>query len=75
MVETRGRWWNGRYGRLARRDVWLKSDGAAWRVEARDGDGDARVWGRNYPDETAARAMVAELLARGSDEWRDLSAS
>jgi hypothetical protein len=70
-----GRWWNGRYGRLARRDVWLKSDRTTWRVEARDGDGDSRVCGRDYPDEAAARAMVAEVLARGSDEWRDPSPS
>jgi hypothetical protein len=44
---------------MARRDVWLKTDGTVWRVEARDGDGDSRVWGMNYPDETAARAVVA----------------
>jgi hypothetical protein len=45
------------------------------RVEARDGDGDSRVWGRNYSDEASARAMLAELLGRGSDDWRDLSPS
>jgi hypothetical protein len=73
VVEVVERWWNGRYGRLARRDLWLKRDAEAWRVEARAGDSDSPTWGRDYPDETTARAMLDQLLARGSDTWRDLS--
>lgn len=72
-VETVGRWWNGRWGTMARRDVWLKRDRDQWWVEARKGDGDAQVWRRQYADEASARQLVEELLARGADEWKDLS--
>jgi hypothetical protein len=34
-----GRWWNGRWGRLARRDVWLRRR-TVWEVEARQGEND-----------------------------------
>jgi hypothetical protein len=58
---------------LVRRDVWLKVDGPVWRVQARKGDGDARLWSRDYRDEAEAGAVVAGLLKRGSPTWRDLS--
>jgi len=66
------RYWNGQFGRLARRDIWLKTDGVSWRVEARRGDGDASVWGRDYLTEAAARADMAALMERTHDTWRDL---
>lgn len=70
-----GRWWNGSYGRLTRRDVWLKVDGPVWRVQARKGDADANLWSRDYLDEAAAREMVTTLLERGGgpNGWRDLT--
>jgi hypothetical protein len=73
-VELRGRWWNGRYGRLARRDIWLYTDGTTWRVEARNGDGDSAKWHHDYVDGTEARAVVAAMIDRtgGPTEWRDL---
>lgn len=68
------RWWNGRFGRMARRDVWLKR---TWRVEWRQGDGDSPVTGKDFDDEQAARAWLRTVLARGkvheSDQWRDLT--
>jgi hypothetical protein len=68
------RWWNNQWGRLARLDLWLKSDGQHWRVEARRGDGDARVWGKDFGrDEAGARALVAQMKARGADNWISLS--
>jgi hypothetical protein len=76
-VELRGRWWNGRFGRLARRDIWLRSDGTTWRVEARAGDGDSRKWEHDYVDEHEARAVIAEMMDRtgGPAGWRDLPVS
>jgi hypothetical protein len=73
-VELRGRWWNGRWGRLARRDIWLKLD-VTWRVEARKGDGDAGVWSRDYSSEEDARAAIAAMMKRtgGPEEWQDLT--
>jgi hypothetical protein len=37
-VQLVQRWWNGRFGRLARRDIWLEQD-TTWQVRSRKGDG------------------------------------
>ena len=70
-----GRWWNGSFGRLTRRDIWLRTDGRTWRVEARGGDGDSPVWRRDHPDEASARAEIAAMMSRtgGPEAWRDLT--
>jgi hypothetical protein len=68
-----GTWWNGQYGRLVRRDIWRYTDGQTWRVEARQGDGDATVWHRDYGDEASARDLISNLLLTTGDTWRDLS--
>jgi hypothetical protein len=72
-VETLAHWWNKRWGRIARRDIWLRRE-TIWRVEARQGDGDARVWSRVYPTEREARLAVRAMMDRtgGPDQWRDM---
>ena len=79
MGELRGRWWNGKYGRIARVDIWLYVDGSVWRVRGRlRGDGGPEV---NYEywdpgGESRARLMVSRLIERspgGGDGWRDLT--
>jgi hypothetical protein len=74
IMELEGRWWNGQLGRNARRDIWLKR-GQVWRVEAREGDGHAHVWGHDYPTEDEARAAVDAMIERtgGSDEWQEFA--
>jgi hypothetical protein len=74
VVVLVGRWWNGRWGRLARRDIWLKHD-RTWRVEARQGDGDSRLWSRDYPTEAEARNAIAAMIDRtgGQGQWRELT--
>ncbi len=67
------RWWNGSWGRLTRRDIWLRTDDHRWRVEVRQGDADARLWYRWYTDEADARRFVTELKDRGALEWTDLT--
>lgn len=67
-------WWNGKWGRLARRDVWLRRDGTSWRIEAQQGGRDGRrLWWRAYPDEAAARTELAAIMARASDKWTDMA--
>lgn len=72
------RYWNGRYGRLARRDIWLWADEprGTWTVEICNGGVDTGLraeW--TYPDEPAARAQVARCLDTGGDGWRELPVS
>lgn len=69
-----GRWWNGKYGRLVRRDIWLSRE-TVWQVRARDGDAETgRELQWQFTSEEQARAMVERLKrADRPDEWRDLT--
>lgn len=73
-MELVGRWWNGIWGQLARRDIWLYRQ-AAWHVHAREGDSETgRELRWQFQSEAEARAMVDRLMrARGPGEWRDLT--
>ena len=70
-MERRGHWWNGSWGRLARRDVLLYEDAGHWTVEAREGGAEGRTVWREYDDEQSARDRVAALVSVG-EGWREL---
>ncbi|MEU1751980.1 hypothetical protein ABZ436_04875 [Micromonospora matsumotoense] len=73
MREQVSRWWNGSWGRLTRRDVWLSRE-VRWHVVARAGDvetGRALRW--EFATEDEARAMVQRLVRAGGDQWREQS--
>jgi hypothetical protein len=65
-------WWNGRWGRIARRDVYLRTVDHQCAVDAREGgaDGVTRTW--HPPTEEDALLLVDDLI---SDEqgWRELT--
>jgi hypothetical protein len=67
------RWWNGIWGRLARRDIWLIRQ-TRWLVRARQGDAESgRVLWWHYDTRQQAQAMVDRLIqADGSGSWREL---
>jgi hypothetical protein len=70
MAELIERWWNGHYGRLARRDVWCyKEVATTCRVECRTRK--TKTW--NLADEDDAHALVQRLLETAGDGWIDLS--
>jgi hypothetical protein len=73
-VDLVGRWWNGQLSRATRRDIWLKHE-RVWRVEARQGDGHARVWTHDYASEREARSAIGAMIERtgGRSEWRKLA--
>jgi hypothetical protein len=75
MGERRHHWWNGKWGRAARRDITIYEGATSWAVEALDGgiDGDSRWW--DVPDEDTAMLIAYYLMAADSDEWRDMSLS
>jgi hypothetical protein len=66
------RWWNGRFGRLARRDIWLEHD-EVWQVRARHGDGDSKVKTWTFPSRDQAEAMLHRLKDTGGDGWTDIT--
>jgi hypothetical protein len=41
-MERRKHWWNARWGRLARRDLYLREDAGIWLVEDRVGGPDGK---------------------------------
>jgi hypothetical protein len=70
------RWWNGRYGRLVRRDVmvWTTEDRTRWMVEARRGGAEGRSQFKEVS--TGHEALdVAESWRNASQrgEWKDIS--
>ena len=69
-----GRWWNGRWGRRTRRDVWLTRE-VRWHVRAREGTADSgRELKWDFADEAAARHMVERLIRSDpAVRWRDIT--
>ena len=76
MEQRRRHWWNGKWGRLARRDVLLYEDDETgrWSVEARDGgvEGKSRWW--DLAREPDATRLVDDLMADPypGEAWREL---
>lgn len=71
-VQTVERWWNGTWGRLARVDVWLRTDGQRWDVWVREGGAEGKNSHREYDEESDARAALAALMDPRF-RWRRLS--
>jgi hypothetical protein len=71
-------WWNRKWGRLSRLDVFLHRrpgpDGERWIVEAVEGgaEGRRRTW--EPPDEKLALELVADLTGDADQNWVELSA-
>jgi len=65
-------WWNGSWGRLVRRDVWLLRGDVGWHVRVRAGGAEGRELTMDYDDETRARAQLRRLLSEQPEHWRRL---
>jgi hypothetical protein len=66
-------WWNGQWGRMARRDVWVELLDEGYQVRIRGGDWrdeDGKSW--TAPDRLVAWRWVQELLKDGSS-WTRVS--
>ncbi|BCJ59133.1 hypothetical protein Jiend_25550 [Micromonospora endophytica] len=61
-MEQRKHWWNGKWGRLARRDVFLRVDADRWYVEQRAGgaEGASRFYEHDTLDD--AEETIRALL-------------
>lgn len=72
MEEVVRRWWNGSWGRLARRDVWLVRQ-TRWKVIARSGDSETgKVLRWEFDTQQDADLMVERLLrADTAGQWRE----
>lgn len=66
------RWWNGRFNRLARRDIWPERN-EVWQVRVRQGAGDSTVTTWTFPSPEQADAMVKNLRDFDGDGWKDIT--
>jgi hypothetical protein len=66
-------WWNGRWSRLARRDVFLRSaaDGR-WQVELRRGGAGGRLRTRAFESERGAVDWVESAVLDIETGWREV---
>ena len=71
-MEQRKHWWNGKWGRHARRDVFLRVDADRWHVEQRAGGAEGISRFYEYASADEAEETVRALLD-GPDNWRELS--
>jgi hypothetical protein len=72
VMEQRRHWWNARWGRLARRDVYLRVDADRWYVEAREGGSEGRSRWWELDNEDQAMDVVRALLD-DQDDWREIT--
>jgi hypothetical protein len=73
-MEQRKHWWNGKWGRLARRDVYLRADADQWFVEQRAGGAEGVSRFYEFDGEDEAYEAV-RLMLDGPDDWRQLDGS
>jgi hypothetical protein len=64
-------WWNGKWGRLARRDVEIHHVPESWTVEAREGgpEGKSQRWRAASQDQAQ---QIADQLMRSDERWRPM---
>ena len=70
-MDTR-HWWNGRWSRLTRREIYVFGDGGQWRVELIRGGEGGRSRTRAFGTEGDAVAWVEEALLKVDDGWREV---
>lgn len=60
---------------MARRDIWLLSDGRLGRVRGRLGGDGGQGVSYDFTDEASARAMVDRMMKTSAGTWRNLTAA
>ena len=71
-MEQHRHWWNGRWGRLARQDIFLRTDAGRWYVEERTGGAEGSSRHFEFATEEAAYDAVGGLLGELTG-WRQHS--
>jgi len=68
-------WWNGRWSRMVRRDVFVRgtADGH-WQVELRRGGPQGRVRTRSFASEQAAVEWIEAVVLDPETGWREILA-
>ena len=70
-VRVERHWWNGTLSSHGRRDVYIRTDGQRWEVEAQTGGGVGRSKVHSCPGRVSAEILANAWLG-GRSEWREL---
>jgi hypothetical protein len=72
QVRIERHWWNGSHTARGRRDVYIRSDGLSWEVQAQTGGNTGRSKTHPCPSRVSAEILAAAWLGdrRG---WRELT--
>ncbi|MFG2042158.1 hypothetical protein [Dactylosporangium sp. NPDC048998] len=65
-------WWNNAWGRLNRRDVFIRTDGETFELELRLGGADSRPPWRRFPTLDVALEEAANRMA-ADQRWSDIT--
>jgi hypothetical protein len=71
-VRIERHWWNGDRTPLGRRDVYIRTDGERWEVEAQTGGCNGRSKVHPCPGRASAE-ILADAWLGGRPEWRELA--
>jgi len=71
QVRVERHWWNGDRTTHGRRDVYIRTDGQLWEVEAQAGGSDGRSTVQQCPGETSAVILASAWLG-GRSHWQQL---
>jgi hypothetical protein len=69
---TSRQWWNGRWGRLARREIFLAPVDGRWVVELRRGGEGGRSRTRTFGSEGEALDWVESVVLEADGGWRQV---
>ncbi|SBV24828.1 hypothetical protein GA0070620_0269 [Micromonospora krabiensis] len=73
LVRIERHWWNGNLSPRGRRDVYIRTDGQRWEVEAQTGGSTGRSELHPCPSRASAE-ILADAWLGGRPEWRQMVA-
>jgi hypothetical protein len=68
-VRVERHWWNGERSARWRRDVYIRTDGVRWEVEAQAGGGTGRSKVHHCPGRQSAEILAGAWMG-GRSEWQ-----
>jgi hypothetical protein len=71
-VKVERHWWNGRSERHGRRDIFIRTDGQLWEVEARLGGDPSRSAVHQCPGRASAE-ILADAWMGGRRGWQEVA--
>lgn len=70
-VRVEQHWWNGEAGLRRRRDVFIRTDGERWEVEARAGGGTGRSKVHHCPGRHSAEILAGAWM-NADMQWQSM---